>query len=100
MARYCGPCSPWGQPQSTTRVCGTFDNETATPDEGRCHPYRVKRDCGRPDLPVINCDDDQYEVIPQPDNPDQPFVVSARLFDENCDTITDENGEDITTLIA
>lgn len=85
---------------SVQGVCGTFDTDIDNPDQGCCIPYREKRGCASPTLPVIVCDDDQYEVIPNPDDPDHPFKISARIFDEDCDTITDEDGEDILTLVA
>jgi hypothetical protein len=80
-------------------VCGNFETPVV-PDEGQCSPYREKRSCEAPELPVITCDDDEYVTIFQPENATNPFKVSARLFDENCEVVTDENDEDILTYVA
>jgi hypothetical protein len=93
----CGCGNPW---QSSTRaVCGEFVEPTV-PDEGRCSPYRVKTDCEAPTIPVAQCEDDQYAVIYQPENEDNPFAISARLFDSCCEAITDESGNPITIIIT
>jgi hypothetical protein len=67
---------------------------------GCCSPKAVKTDCEAPVLPVAQCDDDEYITIPQPDNILHPFAISARLFDENCEVITDESGAAITLIIS
>jgi hypothetical protein len=92
----CG-CNPW---QSSTRaVCGDFE-EPEVPDEGRCGPRRVKISCEAPVLPVAQCEDEEYLVIYQPENVDNPFAVSARLFDEDCELVLDEEGNTITTIVT
>ncbi len=65
---------------------------------GRCQPYRLKKTCEVTPLPVIQCADDQYAT--EFDSLTQKFYVTARLFDQNCDLITDENGQPITTIIS
>jgi len=92
----CGCGNWWNTPRS---VCGSFEEPT-NPDQGRCAPYRVKLDCEAPVLPVPVCEDDSYVTIYQPENITHPFAVAARLFDENCELVTDENGDSIVTLIA
>lgn len=84
--------------QNAKAVCGGF-TEPTNPDLGRCHTYRVKRDCERPALPTIQCDDTEYTVVFDPDAvpPFSVFTIFARLFDENCLPITDENGDTIIT---
>lgn len=84
-------------PSTGSEICGTFE-EAVNPDQGQCFPYRVKRTCEVPALPVITCDDDEYETIES--TPPNYFVVSARLFDENCLPITDEDGLAIQTIVA
>lgn len=84
---------------TTKCVCGAWE-EPEVEDQGQCVPYREKRTCEAPELPVIQCDDDEYTVIPQPENEEFPFKVSARLFDENCEPVTDQLGNDILTYVA
>lgn len=84
---------------STKCVCGTW-TIPEDPDEGQCVPYREKRTCDAPVLPVIQCEDDEYTTEFQPENEDNPFKVSARLFDENCEPITDQLGNDILTYVV
>lgn len=79
-------------------MCGEFETPT-TPDQGQCSPRRVKINGEAPVLPVAQCEDDEYTTIYQPENVDHPFSVSARLFDEQCQVITDENGEAITIIL-
>lgn len=81
-----------------TCVCGTFETPT-TPDQGRCFPYREKRDCEAPVLPVPPCADEEYTTVYDPDST-PPFRVLATLRDENCEIITDENGDPIITTIS
>ncbi len=83
---------------STKCVCGVW-TIPENPDQGQCVSYREKRDCEAPVLPVINCDDDEYITVFQPQNVN-PFKVSARLFDENCETIQDQLGNDILTFLT
>lgn len=80
-------------------VCGNFETPVV-PDEGQCVPYREKRSCEAPDLPIIQCADDEYVTIFQPEDEDNPFKVSARLFDQNCEVITDQNNLPIETYIT
>jgi hypothetical protein len=82
---------------STTDVCGSF-SEPTNPDMGRCQPYRVKTTCEVAPLPVIQCADDEYTTTF--DVLTQKFSVTARLFDQNCNLITDENDDAITTVIS
>lgn len=91
-------CSPWNCAPNVCRVCGEFPTPTVE-DLGACSPYRTKRDCEAPALPVVTCDDTEYRTIYQPENALHPFAVSARLFDENCDPFTDQNGAAITLII-
>lgn len=92
-------CSPWNCAPNVCRVCGEFPTPVVE-DLGRCSPHRVKTDCEAPVLPVIQCNDDEYRTIYQPENVDHPFAVSARLFDENCEPIWDQNGNDITLILV
>lgn len=82
---------------NTTEVCGSF-TEPVNPDLGQCQPYRVKTSCEAEVLPVIQCADDQYTTTF--DNITQKFYVTARLFDQNCALITDQNGDSILTVIS
>ncbi len=91
------PCNQCSLPSGVPAICGDFNNTTPTPDLGRCFPYRVKRDCGAPDLPVIECNDDTYVVVAQPGNVLYPFIVISTLFDELCDIILDSAGNPILT---
>jgi hypothetical protein len=83
---------------STKCVCGVW-TIPENPDQGQCVSYREKRDCEAPALPVIQCEDDEYTTIFQPQNPNA-FKVSARLFDENCEPIQDQLGNDILTFLV
>lgn len=83
--------------QSTSAVCGEFTDPT-NPDQGQTFPLPVKLTCERPDAPVIECDDDQYVTTFDPST--GGFVVSARLFDQNCLPITDQSGQTILTTIT
>lgn len=80
-------------------VCGDF-SLPVVPDEGQCSPYREKRDCEAPVLPVIQCADDQYTTIAQPGDDVNPFKVQARLFDQSCLPVTDQTGNTILTYIT
>lgn len=82
---------------TTHKACGDFE-EPENPDQGCCHAYRVKRDCERPALPAIGCDDTEY-VTEVSNDPTRPFRVLARIFDEDCEPILDENGEEITAYV-
>jgi len=90
------PCIPGGSCESTVKVCGQFDEPT-NPDEGKCHPYRVKTDCERPDKPENPCNDDSAyaEYVPETES----FVIVTKLHDENCDPILDENSDPILTTV-
>lgn len=92
----CGCGNWWDTPARS--VCGEFP-EPVNPDQGICTPHRVKLDNEAPALPVAQCDDDQYITVYQPENIDAPFAVVARLFDECCFVITDENNDPITLVI-
>lgn len=98
MSYGCGCGNPWDNNGSTRNVCGEFPEPT-NPDQGRCSPYRVKILNEAPALPVAQCEDEEYTTIYQPENTEAPFVVSARLFDECCEVIADENGNPITLII-
>jgi hypothetical protein len=77
-------------------VCGTWE-EPETPDQGICHPYRVKRTCDAPELPGPGpCDDTEYTIVYNPDLT-PPFRVISRLFDQDCEVITDEDDNPILT---
>jgi|SRR6478736_7246181 len=93
----CG-CSNWwnNAPQS---VCGSFEEPTV-PDEGQCSPYRVKLYGEAPVLPTAQCGDTEYITIYQPEVVERPFVVSARLFDDDCGLVLDNSGLAIGTIIA
>ncbi len=92
------PCgNPWNN--TVRSECGTFDDPVVE-DQGQCHSYRVKITCEGPTLPTPQCADDTYETLYTPEDEDSPFKVSAKLFDENCAAITDENAEPITLIIA
>ncbi len=92
----CGCGNYWGNfPRS---VCGDW-GEPLVKDEGVCSPRRIKIDNAAPELPVAQCADDQFEVIYQPENLENPFAVIARIFDECCLLITDENGDPILTTL-
>jgi hypothetical protein len=82
---------------STRDICGSFE-EPLNPDMGRCQPYRLKKTCEVAPLPVIQCADDEYTTAF--DNVTQKFYVTARLFDQDCDLITDENGDAITLVLS
>ncbi len=98
MAIYpgCGCGSYWNNFPAS--VCGTWETPTVE-DLGQCSPRRVKLTCEAPVLPVAQCADESYEVIYDPTNIDNPFSISATLFDECCLPITDENSEPITLII-
>ena len=81
-------------------VCGTWTIPPVNPDQGQCGPFRVKLSCEVSPLPVIQCADDTYTTIYQPENEDFPFKVSAKLFDQNCEDITDQLGNPILTFIT
>lgn len=89
--------STCGQTQNSLAVCGTFET-AVNPDEGQCSGRRVKKDCERPALPVIQCNDDAYTTIYNP-NATPKFSVIAKLFDANCLPILDEGGNQILTVI-
>jgi len=83
--------------QSTSAVCGDFANPVS-PDQGQTFPLPVKLTCERPDAPVIECSDDQYVTEYNPST--GGFMVSSRLFDEDCGVITDQSGQPILTIIT
>lgn len=88
---------PSPESQSTSAVCGSFA-EPVNADQGQTFPLPVKLTCERPDAPVIQCADDQYTTTFDPST--GGFIVSARLFDQNCLPITDQSGQAITTTIT
>lgn len=88
----------WQTNPSTQEVCGDF-TDPVNPDLGKCEPYREKRDCEKPALPVIECADDTYTTEYDPDGP--PFFrVIGKLFDSNCLPILDSTGANILTVIV
>jgi len=89
--------SPNPQSQSTSAVCGPFA-EPVHEDQGQTFPVPVKLTCERPDAPVIQCADDQYVTEFNPST--GGFTVTSRLFDQNCEVITDQLGLPITTIIT
>lgn len=94
---YC--CNPWAPSgPSTKKVCGDFE-EPENPDLGQCAPYREKRTCDAPVLPVSECEDDEYTVVFTPTLV-PPFRIIARLFDSNCELILDSNNQPIWTTIS
>lgn len=93
MSDNCGCQNP-----SSLRVCGTFPEPTV-PDQGDCHPYRLKKDCEAPTLPVPACDDTEATIEYDPDAT-PPFRVLTRLFDSNCEVVTDSEGEPILTYLT
>jgi hypothetical protein len=93
----CGCGNWWNGP--ARNVCGTFE-EPEVEDQGQCSPRHVRITCEAPVLPEAQCDDEEYETIYQPENVDNPFAISARLFNECCEEITDENGEAITLILT
>lgn len=96
----CGCGANWWS-QTPRSICGSFELEDGeTEDQGACSVRHVSISCAAPDLPVAQCEDDEYTTIYQPEDEDNPFAVSARLFDENCEAITDENGDDITLILT
>lgn len=95
-----GPCGPFGGNQSIAEVCGKFDDNPANPDQGSCHSLKVARTCAAPDLPVIQCNDANYQTVAQPGNAEHPFAVIAGLFDELCLPVTDQTGAQILTTIT
>lgn len=82
--------------QSTRSVCGDFDTNTPTPDLGKCSPYRVKRDCGAPEIPQNPCNDTEAYAESTPDLV-PPYRIITALHDENCDKILDQHGAPILT---
>lgn len=93
------PCNNYPGPTGAANcVCGPFEEPTVK-DTGRCHSYRVKRDCEAPVVPAIQCEDDTFEVISTPDLI-PPFRIRTVLRDSNCDIITDNEGDPIFTTIT
>lgn len=88
---------PCAQTENSLAVCGTFD-EAVNPDQGQCASRRVKKDCEAPTLPVIQCDDDTYTTVYDPDATPK-FSVIAKVFDGNCDPVLDEDGNQILTTV-
>jgi len=94
-------------PASTERcalancICGALsqEEEDATdPDKGQCFPYREKRSCNVPTVPVAECaDTEAYPIFTPGAIP--PFYVVARLFDSLCEPITDQDDNPILTII-
>jgi hypothetical protein len=84
-------------PSSTSIVCGEFVQPT-NPDLGQCSPYRTKKDCEAPALPYVTCADDTYITMYDPDSATH-FSVLAKVFDENCEVILDENSLPITAIV-
>lgn len=79
----------------TLQKCGEF-SEPEVPDLGCCQPAVHRRDCEAPVVPDANCEDETFEVVVT----DQGLKVSAKIFDEDCLPILDENSDPITTLIS
>lgn len=84
---------------STSCECGEFDVPTV-PDQGQGYPYRQKISCEAPVVPVAECADDTYVTTYDPTDVDHPFKVTAKLFDQLCAAITDQNGAIITLVIV
>lgn len=104
----CG-CNNWPWSNSVADHCGAFDDDTATPDQGRCHPYRLKTSCAAPELPYTPSPEPPYGPVDSCGNPivyvstpdlTPPLRVLAYLTDEDCNRITDEDGDPITTYIT
>lgn len=65
---------------------------------GCCGPIPVRMGCEAPVLPVPECDEEDPVVTFDEDA--QEFVVTTKLYDENCSVIRDENDDDILTQIT
>lgn len=78
--------------------CGKFE-EPQNPDDGLCFPYRVKRDCSAPALPLPACEDEVYTTEYDPDDVTSPFIIVGQLFDQACNLILDQNNVFIGTKI-
>jgi hypothetical protein len=95
----CGQGGGCGCGINTCRVCGEWE-EPENQDTGKCHSYRVKRNCEAPAEPDPGpCDDTEYTIIYTPDLT-PPFRVQARLFDENCEEVLDQDDNPIMTTFA
>lgn len=91
----CGCGNPWNN--SVRGVCGTFEKPTV-PDGGKCSPHHIKITCEAPVLPVPQCADNEFTVVPLGDSGTR-FGISARIFSECCLPITDESNSPITGVI-
>lgn len=85
--------------QSTCDICGPF-TEPTNPDEGSCFPYPLRRTCEAPDLAPAECDDDEYIAEYNPEDVLYPFTILARIFDQNCLPIQDQDDLDILGTLA
>lgn len=91
----------WPNNVGSVAVCGEFEIPTV-PDLGQCAPYRVKKSCEAPTIPIAPCDDETFYAEYNPDavSPEKPFHIVAGLYDESCLPILDEDGVQILTNIA
>lgn len=79
-------------------VCGQEEIPIEIRDKGQCFPYREKRSCNTPTIPVAECaDTEAYPIFTPGAIP--PFYVVARLFDSLCEPITDQDDNPILTII-
>lgn len=85
----------------TNNICGEWEDVTdGDRDQGRCFPYRVKKTCAKPDTPETQCPGETFTTVYDPDNTAAPFYVTSQLRDEDCNIVTDENGDPIETVTA
>ena len=86
-----------GKPLSTC-ICGDLDTkEPILEDKGQCFPFKEKRTCSAPQLPIPECRDTKAYAVSTPGQT-PPFYVVSRLFDSLCDPITDQDGKEILTI--
>lgn len=81
---------------SSKVICGDFEDSTI-PDTGRCMAPPVKTDCEAPVVPPGPCGEEDFVAIYTPGaNP--PFTIFSKLFDESCNPILDQSGNNILTV--
>jgi hypothetical protein len=79
--------------------CDWTDGDTPEfEDAGCCTPLPIRRDCAAPVLPTPECDEEDPEVVYDPET--EGFVVLSVLYDENCSPILDQDDDEILTQMG
>lgn len=77
--------------------CSDFTDDPSE-DLGCCGPIPVRKECGAPELPVPECDEEDATMEFDPET--QEFMALGKLYDSNCSPLSDSTASVLTALVA